>query len=144
MPDLQPATVQDAAPIRRLIWKVGINPFGLDWQRFIVIKDETGQIMACGQIKPHGDVHELASIAVAEPYRGQGLARQVIEHLLSTSAGPLYLTCRSSLTPFYQRFGFEPLALADMPPYFQHLRRIVDIFRAVSRREEGMQVMRRG
>src|SRR5512138_1431376 len=104
---LRPAHETEAGAIQDLIRLVGINPMGLDWKRFIVAVDAQDQIIATGQIKPHGrDIHELASIAVAPEYRGQGLARIIIEYLLKESPRPLYLTCISSLEPLYQKFGF--------------------------------------
>src|SRR5512145_734665 len=100
---LRPAQETEAAAIKDLIRLVGINPMGLDWKRFIVAVDAQDQIIATGQIKPHGrDIHELASIAVLPEYRGQGLARAIIEYLLKDSPRPLYLTCRSRLEPFYE------------------------------------------
>ena len=97
---LRPAREADAGVIKDLIHSVGINPMSLDWRRFVVAVDTQDQVIATGQIKPHGrDIHELASIAVLPEYRGQGLARVIIEHLLIDSPRPLYLTCLSSLEP---------------------------------------------
>src|SRR5215212_4306440 len=72
---LRPALETESAAIKELIHSVGINPMDLDWRRFIVAVDARDQIIAIGQIKPHGskaDIHELASIAVVPEYRGQG------------------------------------------------------------------------
>jgi N-acetylglutamate synthase-like GNAT family acetyltransferase len=123
---LQAATSAQQGEIKALVQAVRINPLGLDWRRFVVALDENGAVVGCGQVKPHRDGSwELASIAVAPAWRGQGMARAIIEHLLSDSSRPLWLTCVSTLVPFYTRFGFrEVTALAEMPRYFRWVSRL--------------------
>jgi len=48
---LRPATASDQKPIKDLIHLVGINPTGLNWERFI-IAEEAGQFVGCVQLKP--------------------------------------------------------------------------------------------
>ena len=125
---LRPAIEAEAAAIQDLIHLVGINPTGLDWRRFLVAVTPEGQIIGCGQLKPHGrDLLELASIAVLPDHRGEGIARAVIEHLLTGSPRPLYLTCISSLEPFYERFGFSAIEYDQMPRYFQRLSKLAGL-----------------
>jgi amino-acid N-acetyltransferase len=98
---------------------------GLDWQRFVLAVTQSGEVIGCGQIKPHSDgTRELASIAVVPAWRGNGVARTIIEHLVAQESGTLYLTCRASLGPFYDKFGFRALRLEEMPPYFRRLARL--------------------
>jgi len=143
---LRPAREIDASAIKHLVHSVGINPMDLDWKRFTVAVDEQDQVIAIGQIKPHhkGDIWELASIAVVEEHRGEGLARAIIEGLLKGSPRPLYLTCRSHLQPFYQKFGFQALSYAEMPRFYQRLSKLVSVFNAVARLGEadGLSVMK--
>jgi N-acetylglutamate synthase-like GNAT family acetyltransferase len=121
--EIRPALPSEAAHIRRLIWQVGINPFGLDWRRFLVAVDEQGTLIACGQVKPHRDgACELASIAVRAEERGYGIASAVIRRLLAENPPPLYLICRPDLQPFYARFGFAPLTQLETPPSFHWMR----------------------
>ncbi len=136
---LRSARETESAAIKELIHKVGINPMDLDWKRFIVAVDAQDQIIAMGQIKPHtkGEIHELASIAVAPEYRGQGLARAIIEYLLKDSPRPLYLTCRSKLEPFYEKFGFRTLTYEEMPRFYQRISKLVGFVGAVARTKEG-------
>jgi N-acetylglutamate synthase-like GNAT family acetyltransferase len=137
---LRPARETESAAIKELIHKVGINPMDLDWRRFIVVVDGADQIIATGQIKPHGakgDIHELASIAVAPDYRGQGLARAIIEYLLKDSPRPLYLTCRSKLEPLYEKFGFHAIPYQEMPRFYQRLSKLAGFVEAVARLNEG-------
>jgi N-acetylglutamate synthase-like GNAT family acetyltransferase len=140
---LRPAREAESDAIKDLIHAVGINPMGLDWKRFIVAVDAKDQIVATGQIKPHGrNIHELASIAVAPEYRGHGLAREIIEYLLKDGPRPLYLTCVSSLEPLYQKFGFCSIPYEEMPRYFQRISRLAGLVFLLSRREEKLLVMK--
>ena len=89
------------------------------WKRFVVVETDEGEIIGCGQLKPHIDgTRELASIAVAKPYRRQGVARMVVEHLTGQTSRPIYLICLSHMGPFYERFGFRSIGPAGMSLYF--------------------------
>jgi N-acetylglutamate synthase-like GNAT family acetyltransferase len=127
------ALESESTQIDGLIHLVGINPSGLDWKRFIVAVNEAGQVIACGQIKPHGgDIRELASIAVDPKFRGLGLARAVIEMLLSENQGMMYLMCLSHNGPMYEKFGFQVIESKQMPSYFARIQKlfsIADVFR---------------
>jgi N-acetylglutamate synthase-like GNAT family acetyltransferase len=139
---LRPATSREARAIRALIYRVGINPMGLDWWRFLIAVDEQGHLIGTGQIKPHGDgTRELASIAVQPEYQKQGIGRVIIERLLVDNPLPLYLTCASHNMPYYLKFGFRVLEDAELPPYFRRLRWIVRLLKTVFRIREEMLVM---
>jgi N-acetylglutamate synthase-like GNAT family acetyltransferase len=123
---LRPAIAADDPAIRALIQRVEINPFGLDWRRFVLAVAPDGALIGCGQLKPHGDGSvELASIAVEEAHRGEGIARAIIEHLLPRAPRPLYLMCRPVLGDLYRRFGFQPVGEEQLPPYFRRIRRVL-------------------
>jgi N-acetylglutamate synthase-like GNAT family acetyltransferase len=138
---LRPATADDAADIKALIHLVRINPTGLDWKRFLVACSADGELIACAQVKPHADgTLELASLAVRPAWRGQGWARRLVERLLSQSPRPIYLTCRSSLGVFYEKFGFRALTSDELTPYFRRIQRLADTF--LFRKDETLLVMR--
>ncbi len=124
--NLRTANSDDFPAIKRLIHLVQINPTGLDWHRFVVAVDDSGRMLGCGQLKPYGrGIVELASIAV-EPFdRNKGVARAVIEYLIKQAPRPLYLTCLSSMGVFYEKWGFQPVALDEMPTYFRRLVKLV-------------------
>lgn len=140
---LRAAEEQDLPAIRSLIHQVGINPLGLDWRRFVVAVDETGALLGCGQIKPHGKgIFELASIAVQPARRRGGIARAIIERLLEDAPRPLFLICRSGLGPFYAKWGFRALDPEEMPSYFRRLARLSALMPALARRGETLLVMK--
>jgi N-acetylglutamate synthase-like GNAT family acetyltransferase len=141
--EIRPALGSESAQIKDLINLVGINPTGLDWKRFIVAVNESGQVIACGQIKPHGaDIRELASIAVVPECRGLGLARAVIEMLLRENPRPLYLMCISHNGPMYEKFGFRVIAEKKMPRYFARIKKLFDITDVFRKSDEELLVMK--
>jgi N-acetylglutamate synthase-like GNAT family acetyltransferase len=140
---LRPAQESESGIIKDLIHLTGINPMGLDWKRFVVAVNAEGQVLGVGQIKPHGEeVRELASIAVYPQFRGLGVARAIIEHLLKETPRPLYLMCESSLGGLYERFGFRALPYEEMPRYFQRITKLAGLVTTLARREERLLVMK--
>ncbi|MEX2144619.1 MAG: GNAT family N-acetyltransferase [Anaerolineales bacterium] len=141
---IQKAYAQHAAPIRKLVWASGINPTGLDWQRFMVALLPQGELIGCGQLKPHADGSmELASLAVAPAWRGRGVARALIELLLNAHAGHLYLMCQSSLGPLYEKFGFHAIRASEMPTYFRRVSKLAGVLENLSKAGEKLLVMQR-
>jgi N-acetylglutamate synthase-like GNAT family acetyltransferase len=139
---IRPAGPADRWAIRRLIWRVGINPIGLDWRRFLVAIDEQGRLLGCGQIKPHRDgSRELASIAVQPGVQQQGIGSAIIMRLLDGQPLPLYLTCRHTLESYYQRFGFRAVDPETAPPYFRRIWRLVAVFQRLMRSQYHLLVM---
>jgi amino-acid N-acetyltransferase len=140
---LRPARETDFASIKDLIHVGGINPMGLDWKRFVVAENAQGLVIGCGQIKPHGqEILELASIAVSPEHRGHGIARKIIEHLLSNSPRPLYLMCRSGLGALYEKFGFRSLGYDEMPRYFQRISKLAGMVASLTRKGEFLLIMK--
>lgn len=142
---LRAAVQKDAPAIRKLIWRVRINPTRLDWRRFVVAEGEKGQVLGCGQIKPHRDgSRELASIAVQPEAQGEGIASAIIRHLIATEPPPLYLICASPLSAFYPRFGFVELLPAEMPPELRQSWQLVNGLKRIFPKMRGVKVMRLG
>lgn len=139
---IQKATEKHAGPIRGLVLRSGINPTALNWRRFLVALDERGELIGCGQVKPHADgTHELASIAVEPEWRGRGVARALIEALLAKHPGELYLMCQSSLEPLYTKFGFLKIERAQMPTFFRRVSKLAGILEYWSQRGAHLIVM---
>ena len=140
---IRPALESESDQIKALINLIGINPTGLDWKRFIVAVNAEGRVISCGQLKPHGaDVLELASIGTLPEYRGQGIARAVIEELLRESPRPLHLMCIAHNGPMYEKFGFHIIEFKDMPRYFQRIKKLFDVTDAFRRSSEELLVMK--
>ncbi len=119
-----------------------LNPLGLDWRRFTVAVDGTGTVVACTQLKPHGDARELASLVVAPGWRDRGLGSHLVRHVQGEAGPPLWLTCRSALTPFYERHGFhEVRRRREMPPYFHAVHLLFDLGRRLSGSSDYLAVM---
>jgi N-acetylglutamate synthase-like GNAT family acetyltransferase len=140
---LRLARETDSLSIRKLIHTVGINPTGLDWKRFVVAVGPGGEMIGCGQVKPHGrEVLELASIATHPEFRMLGIASAIIKSLVENSARPLYLMCRSPLGPFYEKFGFRVPALKGMPAYFRRISQVAGLIESLGRSGETLLVMK--
>ena len=140
---VRPAVEQDFDVIRDMVRTARINPTGLDWRRFLVAVAPAGRVLGCGQIKPHRDgSRELASIVVIPEFRGQGVARSVINQLLSDGSRPLYLMCRSKLEPFYKKFGFHAISIREMPAYFRRMARLAGVFSMMAGEGESLLVMK--
>lgn len=141
---LRQATRDDQGDIRTLVIKGGINPTGLDWERFTVAESAAGEVIGCVQLKPHRDGSlELASLAVREDWRGRGVARALIEDLIAGNNGELYLMCRSGLGPLYEKFGFYALEEEQMPPYFRRISKLVSIVNTLRKSGQTLLIMRR-
>jgi N-acetylglutamate synthase-like GNAT family acetyltransferase len=142
--NVRAAKREDFPAIRLLIHNVQINPIGLDWKRFLIVVSPTGNLLGCGQIKSHTDgSRELASVAVKEQARGQGLARVIISELLTLEQQrPIFLMCRARLQLLYDKFGFHPIKPEDMPPFFRRISRLERIINSKSQPEDRLLVMR--
>ena len=147
---LRPAAEADFPEIKALIHQVRINPMGLDWHHFTVAdlgpahsQVEGSGMIGCVQLKPVSDgLTELASLVVKPEHRHQGVAHTLIEHLLVDSPRPLYLTCRSSLGAFYEKFGFHVVESREMPRYYNRLQRLANTLMGFMRPEEMIFVMK--
>jgi N-acetylglutamate synthase-like GNAT family acetyltransferase len=127
---IRPATDADQDTIVRMIREANINRMSLKWPNFVVAEDE-GAIVGLGQVKLHGDgSRELASIAVVPARQGQGIGSAIINTLLERERGVLYLTCRSQLEHYYERFGFRSLVASQYPPYF---KRMIPLIKSIGR-----------
>jgi N-acetylglutamate synthase-like GNAT family acetyltransferase len=141
---IRPALIEDGPAIRSLVRSALINPLGIHWSRFLIAVDGENKLVGCGQVKVHRDgSRELASIAVEPAWRRQGVASELIERLAASHEPPLYLTCRSHLETFYERFGFRVIRDVEMPPYFRRVYRLVRWFNLITGRKRSILVMRR-
>jgi N-acetylglutamate synthase-like GNAT family acetyltransferase len=80
-----------------------------------VVADAQGWPVGCARMRPcAGGGWELASVATRPGLQGRGIGSRLVGHALAGRDGPVYAL---ALAPgFFARFGFEPVALGDMPP----------------------------
>lgn len=115
MVNIRPAVEQDAPTIKRLVRAEHLDPTSLDWRHFLVAELE-GQIVGIGQVKPYPGCHELGSLVVLRPYRGQGIAAQLIAALEARTERPIYLMCAGRWREqYYQRFGYRTISFWRAP-----------------------------
>jgi len=112
--NLRPARAEDQATITAMVRGARLNPVDLRWSRFLVAEDETG-IVGVGQIRPHSDASELASLVVREDRRGTGVGGQLVRALLAESQGKIVLFCRPQLESYYAQFGFRAIGVKEAP-----------------------------
>jgi len=113
--NIRPARAEDRATITAMVRGARLNPMDLRWSRFLVAEDATG-IVGVGQIRPHPDVSELASLVVREDQRGKGVGGQLVRALMARSSSALVLFCRPQLESYYARFGFRAVGVKEAPP----------------------------
>ena len=141
--NLRSASADDQTAIKRLVRRAKIAPFSLHWSHFTIAVDKNGGIIGCGQLKHHNDGSvELASLVVKERWRKKGVARALIESLIDSHKGGLWLLCRSNLTPLYKRFGFVKVGSDKARSrYFRRLQILIGIIRRTMRPKEYPVIM---
>ena len=140
---IRPAREDDDHKIAVMVKNARLNPLGVRWERFRVAMDSSEDIIGCAQVKGHRDgSRELASLVVRGKWRGRGVGRALVKALQKEHGPPLWLTSRSSLVPYYQRFGFVELeAGAYKPAYFRWVSRLVNTLGLIALKDENLAVM---
>ena len=100
------------APLPADLWPL-LNKFYRD-QRSAMRGDKAarawvtrrGEIIAALNLTPVADGHWLTGLLVAQAWRGQGVAGELIEQAVASVTGPVWLFCDPALAGFYQRSGF--------------------------------------
>ena len=140
---LRRARREEQSLVKSFVRREHLNPLSLDWRHFWLVETTDGEVVACGQIKPHGDEsRELASLVVLPEWRGKGLARALISKLQAEAGSPLWLTCRSGLVPFYEKYGFVDATFwEELPPYFRRIRRLARLLMRLAGREHRLAIM---
>ncbi|MFB6142493.1 MAG: GNAT family N-acetyltransferase [Halorientalis sp.] len=117
---------------REEVWLLDhIEEMGLDETAFrsrdyvIAIDEETNEKAGFGRIRVHktdeGELCELTSIGVLDPWRGQGVGAHVVERLVQT-AGDEGFDVVYSLTDepdYLAQFGFEGIPETKLPEKLQ-------------------------
>lgn len=118
------AGVKDLPGIIALLTPVEGDQERLRADQFAVAEADGGSIIGCGRLKPYRGFVELASIAIAEEWRGQGVGRAIVAQLLAGRKGQVYLMCEDNRLDFFSQFEFVVLRGNQMPaglrPKWQH------------------------
>jgi len=95
------------------------------------------EIVAALCLSPVAGGHWLTGLWVAEPWRGQQIARHLIESAVQSTEGTTWLFCHPDLVPFYRQQGFErcadlPVTLAERLARYQRNKALVAMARPQS------------
>ena len=127
---VRPAGAKDLPGIVALLAPVGGDQERLRADQFVVAEDDVGGIIGCGRLKPYRGFVELASLAIGEEWRGQGVGRAIVARMLEERQGRVYLMCEDNRLDFFGQFGFAVLPENRMPaglrPKWQHYIGLVD------------------
>src|ERR1041384_7834717 len=116
---IRPARPEEQDTIVALIHQAKINPRNLHWQNFLVA-EENGKIVGVRQVKTHSaGTREVGSGYVLPEYRRQRISARLMDEILSREHGTLYLMCRDKWMPYYEQFGFQPVAADQLPADFR-------------------------
>ena len=118
------ASADDLPAIESLVESVDGDAQLLDEGQFVVAESENGTILGCGRLRPYPEFCEVASLAVDQDRRANGVGRAIIARLLELYTGDVYLICEDHVMNFFSHFGFQPVPVEDMPaglePKWQH------------------------
>ena len=112
---IRAAEAEDMPAINQLVSSADGDLYQLNVQEFLVAADAGGAILGCGRLRPYPDFCELASLAVNQSVRTQGVGRAVVAGLLELYAGEIYLVCEDNVVEFFRRLGFRLIPQEDMP-----------------------------
>ena len=105
--EIRAATADDQEGVVALVRSERVNPTGLHWQNFVVAED-AGRIVGVAQIRKHKDrSRELASLVVEPSWRGRGLAARLIEKLLASEHGQLFVITSERRSAYFARWRFQ-------------------------------------
>lgn len=120
---LESITEGDVPSLYTLLQDAGLPLDGLaDHLSTTLVAKEGEQIVGSVAIELYGESALLRSVAVAEPVRGTGLGRQLVEAAIGLArqqqAQRLYLLTETA-TEWFPRFGFVPVERAAVEPAVQ-------------------------
>ena len=109
------ATERDQEAINMLVRSERVNPFALDWRRFLVATDASG-LVGTVQLRDHFDgSRELGSLVVRPDMRTRGVAARLIGALMLFARGRVYMITRARFASHYEHWGFSVLEASSAP-----------------------------
>ena len=112
---IRAASERDQDAIIALVRSERMNPFDLDWRRFLVATDARG-VAGAVQMRNHFDgSRELGSLVVRPDVRAHGIAARLIGRLMASARGRIYMITGARFASHYARWGFTPVEPARAP-----------------------------
>ena len=112
---IRSATEQDQLAITTLVHSERLNPNDLDWRRFVVAV-EASDIVGAIQLRNHFDgSRELGSLVVRREMHRHGIASRLIDAMLKTVTGRVFMITGAMFAAHYARWGFRCIDFAAAP-----------------------------
>jgi amino-acid N-acetyltransferase len=113
----------DLPAVLSLLERAGLPPDGLhDHAPTTLVARDANSIVGSAALELYDDAALLRSVAVDEVWRGQGFGQQLTRAALDLArqhgVTTVYLLTETA-TDFFPRFGFQPIARADVAPAVQ-------------------------
>lgn len=127
---IAPATAADIDAIKGILEASELPVAGVDdhWRTFIIARDGK-TIAGCGGAEAYSAVALIRSIAVAPPYRSQGLGRrlvrQLIDRLSARGLREFYLLTTTA-EKYFQKRGFKKCDRDEVHPQLLASREFQD------------------
>jgi amino-acid N-acetyltransferase len=123
MTDITPARTDDLPAILELLDRSELPRDGLAEHFDIALVAHDGaQVVGSAAVERYGDAGLLRSVAVDPAYRGQGLGIRLVSAALDQARQEglqaVYLLTTTA-PDYFPRFGFAPIARADVAPAVQ-------------------------
>ncbi len=116
---LREATESDRPEINAIYATLGFMPWdpGQDQLLVAVVGD---RLVGCGRLHRYPEAIELGGMYVHPNYRGQGIARKVLESLVELlGKETCYCMPFDHLIQFYEQFGFVRCPEEGLPPIIE-------------------------
>jgi amino-acid N-acetyltransferase len=117
------ARASDLPAVLSLLERAGLPQDGLSVHlATTLVARQASSIVGSAALELYGNAALLRSVAVDQHLRGQGLGQQLTRAALDLArqhgVGTVYLLTETA-TNFFPRFGFQPIARADVAPAVQ-------------------------
>jgi amino-acid N-acetyltransferase len=117
------ARASELPAVLALLERAGLPPDGLsDHVATTLVARDAGSIVGSAALELYGNAALLRSVAVDQTWRGQGfgqrLTRAALDLARQHGMETVYLLTETA-TDFFPRFGFQPIARADVAPAVQ-------------------------
>src|SRR5574341_1550725 len=117
--EIRPARPDDWVGLLELLSTCGLPPDGLrEHLGTLLVTHDKGRIIGSAALELYETAALLRSVAVAAPYRGQGLGHRLTEAALDLARArgmrDVYLLTETA-HQFFPRFGFGPVGRDEVP-----------------------------